>query len=85
MPKLSLYRPNKQNDYKFFDRTISEKLRVGGTDLYIHKYLGPQNQGPSNDFTQPQYTETSPTGIQDLLFLENLELYNVKRVKIVPF
>ena len=71
MPKLSLYRPNKQNDYKFFDRTSSEELRVGGTDLYIHKYLGPQNQGPSNDFTQPQYTETSPTGIQDLLFLEN--------------
>jgi hypothetical protein len=71
MPKLSLYRPNKQNDYKFFDRTISEELRVGGTDLYIHKYLGPQNQGPSNDYTQPQYTETAPTGIQDLLFLEN--------------
>jgi hypothetical protein len=71
MPKLSLYRPNKQNDYKFFDRTIAEELRVGGTDLYIHKYLGPQNQGPSNDYTQPQYTETAPTGIQDLLFLEN--------------
>jgi hypothetical protein len=71
MPKLSLYRPNKQNDYKFFDRTISEELRVGGTDLYIHKYLGPQNQGPSNDYTLPEYTETAPTGIQDLLFLEN--------------
>ena len=66
MPKLSLYRPNKQNDYKFFDRTISEELRVGGTDLYIHKYLGPQNQGPSNDYTLPEYTETAPTGIQDL-------------------
>ena len=71
MPKLSLYRPNKQNDYRFMDRTISEELRVGGTDLYIHKYLGPQDQGPSNDYTQPQYTETAPTGIQDLLFLEN--------------
>ena len=71
MPKLSLYRPNKQNDYRFLDRTVSEELRVGGTDLYIHKYLGPSNQGPSNDYTQPQYTETAPTGIQDLLFLEN--------------
>jgi len=71
MPKLSLYRPNKQNDYRFLDRTVSEELRVGGTDLYIHKYLGPQNQGPSNDYTLPQYTETAPTGIQDLLFLEN--------------
>lgn len=71
MPKLSLYRPNKQNDYRFFDRTISEELRVGGTDLYIHKYLGPTSQGPSIDYTQPEYATLSPTNIQDLLFLEN--------------
>lgn len=71
MPKLSLYRPNKQNDYRFFDRTISEELRVGGTDLYIHKYLGPTDQGASIDYTQPQYETMSPTNIQDLLFLEN--------------
>ena len=71
MPKLSLYRPNKQNDYRFFDRTISEELRVGGTDLYIHKYLGPTDQGASIDYTQPQYASMSPTNIQDLLFLEN--------------
>jgi len=71
MPKLSLYRPNKQNDYRFFDRTIAEELRVGGTDLYIHKYLGPTDQGPSIDYTQPQYDTLNPTNIQDLLFLEN--------------
>lgn len=71
MPKLSLYRPNKQNDYRFMDRTISEMLTVGGTDLYIHKYLGPTDQGASVDYTQPQYAELSPTNIQDLLFLEN--------------
>lgn len=71
MPKLSLYRPNKQNDYRFFDRTISEQLRVGGTDLYIHKYLGPTNQGASIDYTQPEYDTMSPLNIQDLLFLEN--------------
>jgi hypothetical protein len=71
MPKLSLYRPNKQNDYRFFDRTISEQLTVGGTDLYIHKYLGPTNQGQSVDYTQPEYSTLSPTNIQDLLFLEN--------------
>ncbi len=71
MPKLSLYRPNKQNDYRFFDRTISEELRVGGTDLYIHKYLGPTNQGASIDYTQPEYATLSPLNIQDLLFLEN--------------
>jgi hypothetical protein len=71
MPKLSLYRPNKQNDYRFLDRTISEQFTVGGTDLYIHKYLGPADTGPSTDYTQPQYLEPDPTKIQDLLFLEN--------------
>ena len=46
-------------------------MRVGGTDLYIHKYLGPTNQGPSIDYTQPEYDSLNPTNIQDLLFLEN--------------
>jgi len=71
MPKLSLYTPTKQNDYRFMDRIISEQLTVGGTDLYIHKYLGPDAQTPSVDYTQPQYLTTDPTQIQDLLFLEN--------------
>lgn len=71
MPKLSLYTPTKQNDYRYLDRTISEMLTVGGTDLYIHKYLGPDAQTPSPDYTQPQYISPDPTQIQDLLFLEN--------------
>ena len=71
MPRLSLYREQKQNDYRFLDRIISEQLTVGGTDLYIHKYAGPMDQGPSNDFTQPEYSAMDPTNIQDLLFLEN--------------
>jgi hypothetical protein len=71
MPRLSLYRPEKTQDYKFLDRTINEMFTVGGTDLYIHKYLGPADQGPSKDFTQPQYNNLDPTNIQDLLFLEN--------------
>lgn len=71
MPRLSLYRPNKQDDYRFLDRTISEQLTVGGTDLYIHKYLGPQTGNTSTDFTQPNYDELNPLNIQDLLFLEN--------------
>lgn len=71
MPKLSLYRENKQNDYRFLDRSIAEMFTVGGTDLYIHKYLGPTNQGPSIDYTQPQYNNLDPNNIQDLLFLEN--------------
>ena len=71
MPRLSLYRPNKQDDYRFLDRTISEQLTVGGTDLYIHKYLGPQTGTTSTDFTQPNYDILDPLNIQDLLFLEN--------------
>ena len=71
MPRLSLWRPNKTNDYNFFDRTISEQFTAGSTDLYVHKYLGPTNQGPSIDYTQPDYDVLAPTNIQDLLFLEN--------------
>jgi hypothetical protein len=72
MPRLSLYKPEKGNDYKFLDRNISEMFQVGGTDLYLHKYLGPKN--PSDlDATadQPQYDVIKETNIQDLLFLEN--------------
>lgn len=71
MPRLSLYTPNKQDDYRFLDRTISEQLTVGGTDLLIHKYLGPQTGTTSTDFTQPNYSALDPTNIQDLLFMEN--------------
>jgi len=46
-------------------------LAAGSTDLYIHKYLGPANTGPSTDLTQPEYSSPDPTQIQDLLFLEN--------------
>ena len=42
MPRLSLYRPQKGNDYKFIDKNIWEMFQVGGTDVFIHKYLGPK-------------------------------------------
>ena len=71
MPRLSLYREKKSNDYRFFDRIIKEQFTVGGTDLYVHKYLGVKDQGPSVDLTQPQRSTLDPTQIQDLLFLEN--------------
>ena len=72
MPRLSLYRPNKTQDYEFLDRIIYEQFSVGGTDIHVHKYLGTEN--PSDDdatVDQPQYDTTSETNIQDLLFLEN--------------
>ena len=45
MPRLSIFKPEKGNDYKFFDRNIKEMFTVGGTDLHFHKYLGPYDQG----------------------------------------
>jgi hypothetical protein len=61
MPRLSLYRPEKGNDYKFIDRQSSEMFQVGGTDVYLHKYIGTDDGTTVKDITQ----------IQDLVFLEN--------------
>ena len=77
MPRLSLYRPNRTRDYQFMDRTISEMYTVGGLDIYVHKYLGPETGGQDSAFsgnadaTQPVYEDLSPLNIQDLLLLEN--------------
>ena len=72
MPRLSLYKPEKGNDYKFLDRQISEMYQVGGTDLHFHKYLGPKNPSDADATAeQPQYNVVKETNIQDLLFLEN--------------
>lgn len=72
MPRLSLYRPEKGNDYKFIDKNISEMFQVGGTDLFFHKFIGPANTSISNATPeQPHYQVQSETNIQDLLLLEN--------------
>lgn len=71
MPRISLYRPQKTNDFRFIDRTISEQFTAGGIDLFIHKYLGPQDQGATASLSQPRYDSLDPMNIQDLLFLEN--------------
>jgi len=64
MPRLSLYKPEKGNDYKFIDKQVYEMFQIGGTDVYMHKYLGPADPGDPNK-------ATTPTTIQDVLFLEN--------------
>ena len=79
MPRLSLYRPNRQNDYKFIDRTVAEMYQVGGVDMYCHKYLGPKPSGDDSssvsggtqDATQPSYSTENPLFIEDLFLLEN--------------
>ena len=64
MPRLSLYRPEKGNDFKFIDKQVYEMFQVGGTDILVHKYIGPV------DPTDPNKA-MGETTIQDVLFLEN--------------
>ena len=83
MPRLSLYKPEKGNNYRFIDRQISRMFQVGCTDCHVHKYLGPKNplEGTAD---QPIYDVIKETNIQDLLFLENRdrkyeqEIYRVR-------
>lgn len=85
MPRLSLYRPEKGNDFRFLDRTINEQFQVGGTDVYLHKYLGPVNP------TEEDATPTNPIntnsieelGIQDILFMENRDRHYSPDVYVV--
>jgi hypothetical protein len=45
---------------------------VGGLDIYIHKYLGPQTGDLGDqDATLPVYNSSNPLFIEDLLLLEN--------------
>ena len=72
MPRLSLYKPEKGKDYDFLDKTITEMFTVGGTDVFVHKYLGPQNPDEADATpAQPRYNAVKETNIQDMLFLEN--------------
>lgn len=73
MPRLSLYRPEKGNDFRFLDRVINEQFQVGGTDVFLHKYIGPDNpaEGESTPTTPNNSNPIPELGIQDLLFMEN--------------
>ncbi len=72
MPRLSLYKPEKGKDYDFLDKTIQEMFTIGGTDVFVHKYLGPVNPDEANATpAQPRYNAVKETNIQDMLFLEN--------------
>ena len=72
MPRLSLYKPERGKDYSFLDKTITEMFTVGGTDVFVHKYLGPKNPDDATATAdQPQYNAVKETNIQDMLFMEN--------------
>jgi len=72
IPRLSLYKPERGNDYYFLDKQILEMFTIGGTDINIHKFLGAENPAVgSGTADQPTYDAVKETNIQDLLFLEN--------------
>ena len=86
MPRLSLYNPEKGNNYKFIDRHISQMFQVGGTDCFVHKYLGVNTDQTNATADQPNYTDVAVTNIQDLLLLENRdrkydqEIYRIRGI-----
>lgn len=87
MPRLSLYRPNKTKDYEFLDKVIYEQFSIGGTDINVHKYIGPKNPSDANaTASEPQYDIVKETNIQDMLFLENRDrkydpdVYNMRAI-----
>lgn len=57
MPRLSLYKPTKTNDYHYMDRNIREQFSIGGTGVHVHKYLGPAVTADKNDPSQPNYID----------------------------
>ena len=72
MPRLSLYKPEKGKDFEFIDNRIYEMFTVGGTDVNVHKYLGPKEIETAQATADvPKYDVIAETNIQDLLFLEN--------------
>jgi hypothetical protein len=73
MSRLSLWKDGKHtNDYKFFDRRISEMFTIGGTGILLHKYLGPQNGGPQ------LVTNTAQTAPGTVLNFANTSTVNLK-------
>lgn len=87
MPRLSLYKPERGQDYRFIDRQISEMFQAGGTDVYLHKYTGTEVIDANGNTISKDITQ-----IQDLMFLENRDrkydqeiyrirgLYNVQNI-----
>ena len=59
MPKISLWKNYKDNDFYYIDKMIGEYFDLSASGILVHKYLGPEGK------------DSTVTTIQDLLFLEN--------------
>jgi hypothetical protein len=72
MPPLTLWKgpATRSKDFKFLDRVASEYIRIGGTEFYIHKYLG-----PAETYGSTPNPEDNVLTIADLV---NMEIPNRK-------
>jgi hypothetical protein len=81
MPRISLWNPNKANDYQMSDRVSAEIINAGGTSVIVHKYMGVSDMPDGED---------PDLYIQDLLFLENRDrkydkdLYELRGAYDIP-
>lgn len=64
MSKISLWSPNKSNNFNFIDKSVSSMFQLSGDCALVHEYLGPTTDAAGK-------TNTSLTTIQDILFLTN--------------
>ena len=79
MSKLSLWKGAgvRTKDYQLIDRQVAEQYDIGGTEIWVHKYLGPQEQisktgnSISVNITPDNIATPIPElGIQDVLNME---------------
>lgn len=59
MAKIRLWNQQRGHDYNFIDKQVREVIGMGGTGIYVHKYMG------------PKVADGTITTIQDVVFLEN--------------
>lgn len=85
MPRLSLYKPEKSNNFKFLDKVILQQFQMGGTDIFVHKYLGPVDPaaGAASPGTPNQTSAIGELGIQDLILLENRDRHYAPDVYVM--
>jgi len=81
LPRLSLWKDGKHsNDYRYFDKQISEMFTVGGTGINVHKYLGTLDQSISLVTSSNQtsanstleFISTSSVKVGDFVFGNNI-------------
>lgn len=48
MPRINLWKSKKSLNYKFFDNHARQAINIGGTAIFVHKYIGPKEKNVVN-------------------------------------